>query len=185
MQHMSKPFFHAAPHPAKVIRGITMIENLIALLILSIGLLGLAGLQASSFRNSKDATFRAIATQQATDMVNRIRANNVGVVNGEYSAIPSGAVPPPFCDAVACDDSELAAFDEWEWNSRNAALLPGGSGTVVGTPMTIVSSDRLLTPIQLTITVMWDGDRTGATGTGCNPANSADMNCLTLQVIAP
>jgi len=185
MKYNIKPFSHPASHPTRITRGITMIENLIALLVLSIGLLGLAGLQASSFRNSKDATFRAIATQQATDMVNRIRANNVGVINGVYSAIPSGVVPPPFCDAVACNNRELATFDEWEWNNRNAALLPGGSGTVIGTPMSIVSTDRLLTPIQLTITVMWDGDRTGVTGTGCNPANSADLNCLTLQVVAP
>jgi type IV pilus assembly protein PilV len=172
--------------PFNASQGITMIENLVALLVLSIGLLGLAGLQAASFRNSKDATYRAIATQQATDMVNRIRVNSAGVVSGQYNAIsPLPPMPGIFCDATACDAAELATFDTWEWNTRNAALLPRGGGTVVGTPLTIASVDPLLSPMQFTITVRWDGDRNGATGIGCNPSISTDQKCVTLQVVAP
>lgn len=172
--------------PFNASHGITMMENLVALLILSIGLLGLAGLQASSFRNSKDATYRAIATQQATDMVNRIRVNSAGVVSGQYNSIsPLAPMPGIFCDAAACNAAELATFDTWEWNTRNAALLPRGGGTVVGAPLTITSIDPLLAPRQFTITVRWDGDRSGATGLGCNPSLATDQKCVTLQVIAP
>lgn len=175
-------------HGMKKQTGITLLENLVALLVLSIGLLGLAGLQASTFKSSKDATFRAIATQQASDMVNRIRVNTAGAVSGGYNNIPS--TPPDigtvtFCDNTRCDADQLSNFDAWEWNTRNAALMPGGGGTVVGRPMTITAADPLLRPIQFTITVRWDGNRSGATGETCDPADPADLNCVSVQVIAP
>lgn len=169
-------------------KGITLLENLVALLILSIGLLGLAGLQAATFKSSKDATLRAIATQQAMDMVNRIRVNTAGVVSGEYDNIP--ATPPSigtvtFCDTTICNAAELALFDAWEWNTRNAANLPSGGGTVTRTPMSIINADPLLTPSQYTITIRWDGNRAGSVGIDCDPRNAADLKCVRLEVVAP
>lgn len=172
--------------PGESQRGITLIENLVAILILSIGLLGLAGLQASTFRSSKDATFRAIAAQQASDMVNRIRVNTSATIKGSYNAVPFSASPPSGnCNTSICNDLQLASFDAWEWNTANASLLPGGGGIVTSTPLAIVAPNPGLASTRYTVTVMWDADRSGATGQGCDPGNANDLKCVSMMVIAP
>ena len=58
--------------------GFTLLEVMVAIVVLSLGLLGLAGLQAASLRNNQAAYYRGIATQQTYDMADRIRANLAG-----------------------------------------------------------------------------------------------------------
>jgi type IV pilus assembly protein PilV len=55
--------------------GFTLIEVLVAMVVLTVGLLGLAGLQATSLKNSQNAYYRSVATQLAYDMADRMRAN--------------------------------------------------------------------------------------------------------------
>lgn len=168
------------------LRGITMVENLVALLVLSVGLLGLAGLQASTLRNSTDSGHRSVAVQQARAMANRIRANTAGVVSGDYNAVGfSAPTPAVLCDAAACTPSQLATFDAYEWNTANADLLPGGGGTVTGVATGVATPPTLPASTQFTIRVFWDADRTGASGLGCDPANANDLKCIQLQVVAP
>lgn len=168
------------------LRGVTMLENLVALLILSIGLLGLAGLQASTLRNGHDANLRTIAVQQARDMANRIRSNPQGVVDGKYDAIEPPATTPANECTSSCNADEMALFDAWQWNTANAASLPGGGGTVVGADILGMGkpTDMARTK-RFTITVRWDADRSGGSGLGCNPSSSTDLKCVVLQVVAP
>jgi len=182
-------------------RGVTLLENLIALLVLSIGLLGIAGLQASTFRNGKDATFRAIATQQAENMANRMRANPAGVAADLYNnidgatAMPTGAA---LCAGTTCTAAQIATLDMAEWDRDNDLFLPGGRGkatvcasgvacaSTVTPALTIVDAvNPALTPRLFTVTVRWDGNRSGATGLGCNPGTATDLKCVTLQVVGP
>ena len=65
--------------------GFTLIEVLIAMLVLAVGLLGLAGLQATSLRNNQSAYNRSQATQLAYDIADRMRANSAGIAS--YTAI--------------------------------------------------------------------------------------------------
>jgi type IV pilus assembly protein PilV len=111
--------------------GFTLLEVLVAIVVLSLGLLGLAGLQAASLRNNQTAYYRGIATQQAYDMADRLRANLAGVRAGDYNAL-SGASADPACffTAVGCTPVQMANTDYFQWNAVNAALLPGGAGTV-------------------------------------------------------
>ena len=60
--------------------GFTLIEVLIAMLVLAVGLLGLAALQASSLRNAQSAYNRSLATELAYDLADRMRANIPGIV---------------------------------------------------------------------------------------------------------
>jgi type IV pilus assembly protein PilV len=60
----------------RTISGFTLLEVMVALLVFSIGLLGLAGLQASSLQNNKTADMRSVAIIAAHDMAERIRAND-------------------------------------------------------------------------------------------------------------
>jgi type IV pilus assembly protein PilV len=111
--------------------GFTLLEVLVAIVVLSLGLLGLAGLQAASLRNNQTAYYRGIATQQAYDMADRIRANLAGVRAGGYSnlveGLPGGS---PDCFAAACSAANMAISDHRQWNTINAALLPNGNGSV-------------------------------------------------------
>ena len=138
--------------------GFTLLEVLIAIVVLSIGLLGLAGLQAAGLRNNTSAYMRTIATQQVHDMADRMRANLIGVTGGNYDSITTAIPANPGCIATGCTAAQMAVYDAFEWNTMNQNLLPLGTGTVtrIGSPPGI---DRF------TISVRWDDDRTGVANT--------------------
>jgi len=113
-------------------RGFTLLEILVAIVVLSIGLLGLAGLQVVSLNNNQIAYYRAIASQQTYDMADRIRANLVGVRAGNYSNLAAGLpAGNPDCISANCTAANMAISDHRQWNTLNAGLLPAGDGTVV------------------------------------------------------
>lgn len=107
--------------------GFTLLEILVAIVVLSLGLLGLAGLQAATLRNNQIAYFRAIAIQQTYDMADRIRANQAGVTLGKYN---NPAATHHAC-APCTNPQEMAEEDFYQWNNNNARMLPAGAGTVV------------------------------------------------------
>jgi len=117
-------------------RGFAMVEVLIAILVISFGLLGLAGIQAVSLKANQTAYYRSIATQQTYDMADRMRANLAGVATNAYDAIGSGVGTDPGCITAGCSAANLALNDRYAWNTANAALLPGGDGTVRGSTAT-------------------------------------------------
>lgn len=106
-----------------------MLEVLISVLVLSFGLLGLAGLQAYGLKNNHSAYLRSIATQQAYDIADRMRANRQGVANGKFT-LASGIPADPGCITSGCSASDLADYDMFQWNTDNGALLPSGAGVV-------------------------------------------------------
>lgn len=112
-------------------QGFTLLEILVSIVVLSIGLLGLAGLQAVSLNNNQTAYLRAIATQQALDMADRIRSNPAGVASGEYDDLDTSIPTAQTCLSASCTAAEMAASDHARWNTNNQRLLPGGAGTVV------------------------------------------------------
>ncbi|VAW89067.1 Type IV fimbrial biogenesis protein PilV [hydrothermal vent metagenome] len=151
--------------------GFTLIEVLITLVIFSIGLLGLAALQANSMVNSHNAYLRSQATLMANDMADRMRANMVGVADNRYNAL-NGIPVNPNCitDIAGCTPAQIAIFDAFEWNTTLNAELPSGAGTVTGN-----SADFI-------ITVRWDERRNGAIGTGCDPADADDLQCIAVSL---
>ncbi len=116
--------------PAKS-AGFTLLEVLIALFVLSVGLLGLASLQAQALRYNHNAYLRSVATQQAYDIADRVRANAVGLQNGAYDSITSDPGDPG-CISSGCTPGQVAQFDAYEWYTTLATLLPGGTGSVTG-----------------------------------------------------
>lgn len=150
--------------------GFTLLEIMIALVIFSVGLLGLAGLQAGGLRSTTTAQYRTIATIQAYDMADRIRANPRGVSDGNYNALNNTTPSSTDCVTATCTAAQLAAFDYYEWQKATATALPGGHGTVAGGGA----------GSQFTVTVMWDEERTGATGTGCGGDPTTDLKCYTM-----
>ncbi len=129
-------------------RGFNLIESLVSLLVLSIGLLGVASMITNSVRFSDTATMQSQAISLAYDLVDKIRANSQQAV--DY-AIAEGAViaNPPDCNAAACTAPQMALADLADWKAKLAASLPGGDGS------TRILADRV------TVTVVWAdrGDR--------------------------
>ncbi|OOG24910.1 type IV pilus modification protein PilV [Thioalkalivibrio denitrificans] len=114
-------------------RGFTLVEVLIAVLVLAIGLLGLAGLQASSLRFNHDAQLRTQATLLAYDIADRMRANREAAINeGDYDA----GFAVTSCDVDFPDSfpgyASLSVADQdlAEWRNQMACLLPLGEGSV-------------------------------------------------------
>jgi len=152
-------------------RGFTLIEVLIAIIVLSIGLLGLASLQANGLKNNTSAYQRSQATLLAGEMLDRIRANHVGKCAGAYDNLLAGSVSDPGCITGGCTPAQMAQYDAFQWSERVAALLPSGQGSVTG-----AGRDSIFT-----IIVMWDDERTGATGTNCSGNLAVDLTCFTLS----
>ena len=101
--------------------GFSLVEVLVALLVLAIGLLGLAALQAQGMRFNHDAYVRTQATNLAYDIVDRMRVNNTNLA--AYTAADSGDA----CDPLVAG----ATMDLNCWYRGLAASIPGGSGLIV------------------------------------------------------
>lgn len=98
--------------------GLSMIELLVAVLVLAIGVLGITALQMVSLQNNRGALFRAEAVQLAYDMMDRIRANPEGAVPGAaYDGLALTDPPPGAADCVAgnCSQAQMVDFDQAVW----------------------------------------------------------------------
>jgi type IV pilus assembly protein PilV len=133
--------------------GMTLVEILIALLILSIGLLGLASLQTLSLKFNTSAYYRTQATQLAYDFADRMRANRQAALDGDY-AIAAFEDPPPACVAFVGGGTQ-AQNDKEAWRNALACRIPQSTGRVVPNGA------------EFTISVQW--------------TDSADANTTTLD----
>ena len=141
--------------------GFTLLEILVAVVILSLGLLGLAGLQVSSLNNNQTAYYRSIASQQAYDMADRMRANLTGISAGNYDNLATPAAQD--CFASTCTAAQMTTSDFDQWRTANAALLPGGGGTVrcwIG-PSATCATNTVGSSRVFNITVTWTEKGTG------------------------
>ncbi len=136
--------------------GFSMIEVLVTLLVLSIGLLGLAAMQASSMQNTHSAYLRSQATYLAYDMLDRMRSNMAGL-NG-YGGIDTSnnTYTDPGCIGTGCTPTNMTTYDASVWASNLGGQLPAGQGTVVAS----AGGNNVFT-----ITVTW-GDPAAAAGIG-------------------
>lgn len=108
--------------------GFTLLEILVAMLVLSIGLLGLAGLMTTSMRDNLSAAHRTQATWLAYDMIDRMRANRASAFAGGYNTA-IGA--PATCTTSPSTAGALSAQDIASWKNQLACALPSGDGSVV------------------------------------------------------
>ncbi|BAZ93317.1 TfP pilus assembly protein PilV [Thiohalobacter thiocyanaticus] len=134
---MNKARIHNTTH--RMARGFTLLEVLIAVLVLSIGLLGLAALQATGMKNNHSAHIQSQATILAYDILDRMRANRDAAQNNDYDLALNASAP---------SGSTIAETDLAQWRAQLAAYLPSGTGSVN------VNGD------MATVIVQWDDTRT-------------------------
>jgi type IV pilus assembly protein PilV len=132
-------------------RGVSMVEALVALVVISVGMLGIAGLYLTSLQSSRTAGLRAQAVSLASDMADRIRANRRGL-DAYDSAGYGGAAAIQGCDAADCTPEELAEDDIARWTDTLEASLPGGAEGEIEFDGDAGDDD----PDLYTVTVRWD-----------------------------
>ena len=148
-------------------RGMTLIEALIALVVLSIGLLGIASLQLTSMKQNVSALNHSRAVWYAYSMSDRIRANITEFAN--YDGIDTSIEYSQDCLSQPCSNAQMRIADAADWADM-VSTLPAGRGIIDD------NADGLM------VSVMWDDEGTGATGTGCGPDANVDLTCYSLEV---
>lgn len=180
---------HHAPRQA----GFTLLEVLIALLVISIGLLGIAGMQALAINNTSIARVQSLAALQASSLASAMQANEAYWTNGSLAtttvngstlgdATLNGQTID--CSTAVCTGVQMAGWDLKQWGQSLQTLLPGGTGQVTCT--TVVG-----TPITCTISVTWQeknvalnaatGTETGALATGQGGAAQQQTYSMVVQ----
>ena len=114
--------------------GFIMIENLIAFVILSVGLMAIVSLLTISKTSQHQAIQRSRAVMLADTIVERIRINPKAVTTyniGTDSPVgddPDSLEPSPDCRTAACDPNELAVHDLWAWEQALAGAIVTADG---------------------------------------------------------
>jgi type IV pilus assembly protein PilV len=141
--------------------GSTLIEVLITVLVLSVGLLGMATLQFDAVKLNHESLLRSKAVNLAYDMSDRVRVNRDGANAGNYSI--AIATAPPAVVATPSTPSQIANADMNAWLTSVALELPAGDGSIV------YRSDGSLNRFgdELTIQVCWDESRGGGAPLTC------------------
>ncbi|WP_298192522.1 type IV pilus modification protein PilV [Metallibacterium sp.] len=114
-------------------RGFSLVEVLVAVLIFSLGLLGLAGLLVMSTQSSYVSYLRTQVGFMAEQMANHMRANPQGVWAGSYdsAAYPIAGVPPVCDNAAGCSPLQVAQRDQILWSRQLQQFLPAGASAAV------------------------------------------------------
>ena len=145
--------------------GFTLIEVLVSAIILAIGLVGVAALQALALQNNQSAFMRSQATTLAYDLADRLRSNVDGANAGFY--VPANAAMVAGCSTPSgCSPDQLAQHDLAEWNNAIATYLPMGEGFVCidSTPddgSSAADPQCDATGTLFSIKIWWDDDRDG------------------------
>lgn len=113
-------------------KGFSLLEVMVAMVIFSIGLLGLAGLMAQSTRFNNSAQYRTQATYLAYDILDRMRANPSQARNPtlRYNNNFGNTPGTNHCYNQSCSLPQLATADKDQWLSSVQQLLPEGDGKV-------------------------------------------------------
>ena len=143
--------------------GFSLLEILIAVLVLSIGILGMSGLQLSSLRNNQQSYQRSQATALVSGLMDRMRANRAQAAQGSYTLAvnTTPTAPTVNCESANCTPAQLATYDLSSWYTTLNQTLTGATARIT------CSTSPCTLGVTQTITVLWDEGRTGATNTSC------------------
>lgn len=130
--------------------GFTMVEVLVALVVLAIGLLGIAALYLNSLQAGRTAIYRTEAVNLAADLADRIRMNRTAQAGYAtlYGDVENAVAA---CTTTGgCTDAELASTDLKNWKDDIALRLPGGQGQV-----TVTAPVGVDEPASYVVSIRW------------------------------
>src|SRR5262245_18472706 len=155
-------------------RGFSLIEAMIAMVVLGIGLLMLSGMQGISIARNVDSSELTRVSNLASDMIERIQFNRRNVVAYNGISVTAGSVT---CPTVSTDLMANGDCNQWK-NLLVAADLPSFQGTVAVSPTsTLPNFDPLnLNRRQVTVAISW-------TGSVNSPGVSSLSRAKTVQMI--
>lgn len=186
-------------------RGFTLIEVMVALIIISIGLLGIAKMQALALASTGTARMRSIAALEAASMASMMHANrgywaaisgatetvNVTASSSSFTSSDATMIPPSGCTATAttpccnptlstpCTAAQLAGQDLTYWAyDLNQTMLSNATATV------ICGAGSATVPVSCTVDILWTENLVDIS-TGMNTALTAQQNVTALQNTAP
>ena len=177
--------------------GFSLLELLIALIVFSLGLLAVAGLQTVAKQSNYESIQRTVAAQIATGLLEDIRTNGGGIAvytgSGDIGGGSRGPQPVPNCSAAAeCNPAQKAAFDLWFWEqSLDGALETTGGASAGGLvlPTLCVAGPAGGGAGIFRVTVVWRGTASlvnqGANACGAASGNYGAQNALRRIVQIP
>lgn len=162
--------------------GATLLEALVTLLVVSFGLLGIAGLLLSGIRANAVSNYRSTAMLRAYEISDRMRSNIVGTRDGAYDL---GAGSSAACEPTtgSCTPADQARSDLFHWTQQNATLLPAGQGSIsrqnpVGQNCGLVVDQACV----YEIIIKWDEDKSGTVPSDAECRTStAPPECFVLR----
>lgn len=145
--------------PDRRARGFSLIEVLVALIVLSVGLLGIAKMEALALASNGVAARRALASIEAASLGDSMHANRTywgSTASGATITVAGNTVtglpvsPAPVCEqtsGAACNDLQLASYDLQQWSNSLDSLLPADTATI---------QCNTSTPVECLITIAWN-----------------------------
>lgn len=151
------------------IRGVGLIEVLISLVIISVGLLGLASLQMGSMQKLQQARYQNALTTALDDLSGRIIANRNLAKSGyfSFSTLNGETAPSKNSSCISannCSDAQIALNELATWYQTATATLPS-LRFAVATDLNSTSSARI------TLDLTWDAELTGVGSADCDGGN--------------
>lgn len=128
--------------------GFTLIETMVALTVLSVGMIGVAALHGQTLSASRTAIYRSQAINLAGDITDRIRVNRGAQLAYEGAASDNNCDDPTGGGGVKCSPAQMAAHDLFVWQGQVAQTLPGGQG--------VIDVDDTTNPTTYDVTISWD-----------------------------
>ncbi|WP_062154662.1 type IV pilus modification protein PilV [Beggiatoa leptomitoformis] len=141
--------------------GFTLIEMMIALLVLSIGLLGVAALQTTGQQFNYRAYIRTQATFLAYDLMDRIRTNPLEASQGNYGVGSNIVESTTDCAKNACTTTQLKNYDISEWGKSVGVITVTGQLSILPSPEANIAYDAATS--TYTVTLRWQEERNSTT----------------------
>ena len=182
---LAQNVMHPSAHSDKS-RGFTLVEVLVSLVILSVGMLGMAKLVLVSAHSNDSAYMRSQATALAYEILDKMRANPTGALAGNY-ATALGAMPgaPTSCigTGTVCTPLQIALWDVYSWKQHlttgtdtagtRTGALPSGTASIV---------TSATSPVTATVVVQWD-DAAAQAAYGATAVGTAAPMTVTLETV--
>jgi type IV pilus assembly protein PilV len=154
-------------------QGFSLLELLVTLVVLSIGLLGIGLMQTTNLGLTKTAFTRTQAMLLASDIADRIRANENFAANYVTTSLTNNVAPTACINGSPCGGAALATTDIQDWSNRIVAEFPGGTGKILDAAATPAAcagyAPTAVAAGFMRVLITWSesATSTGSEGTDC------------------